>query len=58
MARRLDLDAAVVGLMTGVKMERLVRRVVQDDTLTIECFATVGLSNALALAACVAAVLA
>lgn len=49
LARRLDLDTAVVGLMTGVTMERLVRRIVQHHALTIECFATVGLSNALAV---------
>jgi adenosylcobinamide hydrolase len=49
LARRLDLRTPVVGLMTGVKMERLVRRVVQHDVVTIECCATVGLSNALAV---------
>jgi adenosylcobinamide amidohydrolase len=35
--------------MTGVKMERLVCRTVQDGGLQLECFATVGLSNALAI---------
>jgi len=37
----------VVGLMTGVLMERLVRTVVQRPGVALECFATVGLSNAL-----------
>jgi adenosylcobinamide hydrolase len=49
LAQRLDLRAPVVGLMTGVKMERLVRRIGRHDSLAIECFATVGLSNALAV---------
>ncbi len=48
LARRLDTPFPVVGLMTGVLMERLVRKVGQHAGLTIECFATVGLSNALA----------
>lgn len=48
LARQLKLDPPVIGLMTGVLMERLVRRVIQHDGLMIECFATVGLSNALA----------
>jgi len=48
LARRLDMPFPVVGLMTGVSMERLVRKVGQHAGLTIECFATVGLSNALA----------
>jgi adenosylcobinamide hydrolase len=48
-ADRLALETPVVGLMTGVKMERLVRRTVQDEGLHLECFATVGLSNALAI---------
>jgi len=49
LVQRLRLEATVVGLMTGVKMERLVRQVEQRDSLSIECFATVGLSNALAV---------
>lgn len=49
LAQRLDLRVPVVGLMTGVKMERLVRRIVRHDLLVIECLATVGLSNALAV---------
>ncbi|MBI3801280.1 MAG: adenosylcobinamide amidohydrolase [Deltaproteobacteria bacterium] len=49
LARRLQLKTPVVGLMTGVKMERLVRRIGQQDPFVIECFATVGLSNALAV---------
>lgn len=47
LAQRLAVRTPVVGLMTGVKMERLVRRTVQLNSLSIECFATVGLSNAL-----------
>jgi len=47
LARRFDLRTPVVGLMTGVKMERLVRRLARHGPLTLECFATVGLSNAL-----------
>jgi adenosylcobinamide amidohydrolase len=39
----------VVGLMTGVKVERLVHRIVRHGAFTLECFATVGLSNALAV---------
>jgi len=35
--------------MTGVFMERLVRRIIQREALSLECFATVGLSNALAV---------
>lgn len=49
LAQRLQLKPPVVGLMTGVKMERLVRRLGQQDPFAIECFATVGLSNALAV---------
>lgn len=48
-AQRLGLIQPVVGLMTGVMMERLVRRLIQQDGVTLECFATVGLSNALAV---------
>ena len=47
LSRRLQIPDPVVGLMTGVLMERLARRSVQRDALLIECFATVGLSNAL-----------
>jgi len=35
--------------MTGVKMERMVRRLGRHDALILECFATVGVSNALAV---------
>src|SRR3989442_45795 len=49
LVQRLNLKASVVGLMTGVKMERLVRRIGHRDPFTSECFATVGLSNALAV---------
>ena len=48
LARRLAVPCPVVGLMTGVWMERLVRRTMQHAATLIECFATVGLSNALA----------
>lgn len=48
-AQRLGLSTQVVGLMTGVKMERVVRHSVQHASIVIECFATVGLSNALAV---------
>jgi adenosylcobinamide kinase/adenosylcobinamide-phosphate guanylyltransferase len=47
--QRLNLQSPVVGLMTGVKMERLVHCVVHHHPVTIECFATVGLSNTLAV---------
>jgi adenosylcobinamide amidohydrolase len=49
LARRLNVKEPAVGLMTGVKMERVVRRVRQQEALILECFATVGLSNALAV---------
>lgn len=49
LAQQLGVDLPAVGLMTGVLMERLVRKTVQHADLTIECFATVGLSNALAV---------
>lgn len=49
LAQRLQTPTPVVGLMTGVMMERLVRRFVRRDELFLECFATVGLSNALAV---------
>jgi adenosylcobinamide hydrolase len=48
LAQWLGVELPVVGLMTGVLMERLVRNVAQQGDLTVECFATVGLSNALA----------
>jgi adenosylcobinamide amidohydrolase len=47
LARRLGVAEPAVGLMTGVVMERLVRRVIQRKALLLECFATVGVSNAL-----------
>ncbi|HXG20992.1 MAG TPA: adenosylcobinamide amidohydrolase [Methylomirabilota bacterium] len=49
LARRLGVAEPTVGLMTGVVMERLVRRVIRRDALLLECFATVGVSNALAV---------
>jgi adenosylcobinamide amidohydrolase len=49
LVQRLNLRAAAVGLMTGVKMERLVRRIGRHGSFAAECFATVGLSNALAV---------
>jgi adenosylcobinamide hydrolase len=49
LAQRFDLPVPVVGLMTGVKIERLVRCTVHDDPIIMECCATVGLSNALAV---------
>lgn len=48
LAHRLGVEFPVVGLMTGVPIKRLVQKAVTHDDLTIECFATVGLSNALA----------
>jgi adenosylcobinamide amidohydrolase len=48
LAERFGFKTPLVGLMTGVKMERLVRRVERCNSFTLECFATVGLSNALA----------
>ena len=55
-AQQLHLSFPVVGLMTGVSMERLVRQTEQLvrqteqlDALILECSATVGLSNALAV---------
>ena len=47
LSQRLQTPGPVVGLMTGVLMERLVRRTVQQGSLFVECLATVGLSNAL-----------
>jgi iron complex transport system ATP-binding protein len=35
--------------MTGVLIERLVRRILQHQDYALECFATVGVSNALAV---------
>jgi len=49
LAQQLQLDTPIVGLMTGVLMERVVRRTIEHNGLAIECFATVGLSNALAV---------
>ncbi len=49
LAQRLAVVEPVVGLMTGVRMERLVRHTVQHQDFFVECFATVGLSNALAV---------
>jgi adenosylcobinamide kinase/adenosylcobinamide-phosphate guanylyltransferase len=47
LAQQLQVEFPVVGLMTGVRMERLVQKAAIHNDLTIECFATVGLSNAL-----------
>jgi len=47
LSNRLQVPGPVVGLMTGVLMERLANRIVQHGPLLVECFATVGLSNAL-----------
>jgi adenosylcobinamide hydrolase len=49
LARSFNVESPTVGLMTGVLMERLVRTTGQDETVTLECFATVGVSNALAV---------
>jgi len=49
LAQRLNVEEPVVGLMTGVLMERLARKVIHTNALLLECFATVGLSNALAV---------
>lgn len=49
LARRLEVKSPTVGLMTGVLIERLVRKVKQTAGLLLECFATVGISNALAV---------
>lgn len=49
LAQQLGVEFPVVGLMTGVRMERLVQKTVAHGDLMIECFATVGLSNALAV---------
>ena len=45
----LGVKDPTVGMMTGVSMERLVRTTLQVDAAMFECFATVGLSNALAV---------
>ncbi len=47
LAHRLSTLLPAVGLMTGVQIERLVRRTIQQGSLILECFATIGLSNAL-----------
>ena len=49
LAQSLGVESPTVGMMTGVLMDRLVHTTLQADTLTLECFATVGLSNALAV---------
>lgn len=49
LAQHLGVERPTVGLMTGVLMERLVRKVIQTEGLLLECFATVGVSNALAV---------
>lgn len=49
LARSFNVESPTVGLMTGVLMERLVRTTGPDEAVTLECFATVGLSNALAV---------
>jgi adenosylcobinamide amidohydrolase len=49
LAQHLQVAEPVVGLMTGVLMERLVRKVISTNVLQLECFATVGFSNALAV---------
>ncbi|MCS6924891.1 MAG: adenosylcobinamide amidohydrolase [Candidatus Binatia bacterium] len=47
LASRLQVLLPAVGLMTGVQMERVVRCAARGDSLALECFATVGVSNAL-----------
>jgi adenosylcobinamide amidohydrolase len=49
LTQSLGVGSPTVGMMTGVLMDRLVRTTLQIDALTLECFATVGLSNALAV---------
>jgi adenosylcobinamide amidohydrolase len=49
LARRLEVKSPTVGLMTGVLIERLVRKMTQSEGILLECFATVGISNALAV---------
>lgn len=49
LAQSLSVESPTVGLMTGVLMDRLVRTTLQIDAVMLECFATVGLSNALAV---------
>lgn len=49
LAQSLSVESPTVGLMTGVLMDRLVRTTLQVEAVTLECFATVGLSNALAV---------
>lgn len=49
LAQSLGVKDPTVGMMTGVSMERLVRTTLQVDAAMFECFATVGLSNALAV---------
>ena len=47
LVQSLGVESPTVGLMTGVLIERLVRTTVQGEAMTLECFATAGLSNAL-----------
>jgi adenosylcobinamide hydrolase len=49
LARHLEVKSPTVGLMTGVLIERLVRKMTQSEGVLLECFATVGISNALAV---------
>jgi adenosylcobinamide amidohydrolase len=49
LTQSLGVENPTVGMMTGVLMDRLVRTTLQIDAVTLECFATVGLSNALAV---------
>ena len=49
LVQSLGVESPTVGLMTGVLMDRLVRTTLQVDAVRLECFATVGLSNALAV---------
>lgn len=49
LAHRLDAVEPTVGLMTGVLMDRLARQTIRTQGLLLECFATVGVSNALAV---------
>jgi adenosylcobinamide amidohydrolase len=47
LARQLGAVGPTVGLMTGVLMDRLARHRLHAQDLLLECFATVGVSNAL-----------
>jgi adenosylcobinamide hydrolase len=46
LARRLGVDERCVGLMTAVPMTQLVTRRVESREVWVECFATVGVTNA------------